>query len=91
MTMLGNSLIGIGALASLIGMNGFIDTRKVDRRFKTGYKNNEPDTRNFGRSCKILFSGIGACLFGLTINHIWDSEVAQIRSSATHNEAGHDG
>ncbi|WP_081538621.1 lysozyme inhibitor LprI family protein [Burkholderia stagnalis] len=91
MTMLGNSLIGIGALASLIGINGFIDTRKVDRRFKTGYKNNEPDFRNFGRSCKILLCGIGACLLGLTINHILDSEIARIRSLATQNEAAHDG
>ncbi|RQS06156.1 DUF1311 domain-containing protein [Burkholderia sp. Bp9002] len=91
MTTLGNSLIGIGALASLIGINGFIDKRKVDRRFKTGYKNNEPDSRNFGRSCKILLCGIGACLFGLTINHIVDTEVARIRSSATQNEAGYDG
>ncbi|MXN76026.1 DUF1311 domain-containing protein [Burkholderia sp. 4701] len=91
MTTLGNSLIGIGALASLIGINGFIDKRKVDRRFRTGYKNNEPDSRNFGRSCKILLCGIGACLFGLAINHIVDSEVARVRTSATQNEAGHDG
>ncbi|WP_080425343.1 lysozyme inhibitor LprI family protein [Burkholderia ubonensis] len=91
MTMLGNSLIGIGALASLVGINGFIDTRKVDRRFRTGYKNNEPDSRNFGRSSKILLCGVGLCLVGLTINRILDSEVEPIRSLPTQNEVSHEG
>lgn len=80
MAILGNSLIGIGVLASLIGIGGFIDTRKVDRRFKTGYKNNEPDLRNFGLSSKILLSGIGLFLVGLTANRILDPEIAPIRS-----------
>ncbi|WP_230939780.1 lysozyme inhibitor LprI family protein [Burkholderia territorii] len=80
MAMLGKSLIGIGVLASLIGIGGFIDTRKVDRRFKTGYKNNEPDLRNFGLSCKILLSGIGLFLVGLTANRILDPGSAPIRS-----------
>jgi uncharacterized protein YecT (DUF1311 family) len=89
MAMLGNSLIGIGVLASLIGIGGFIDTRKVDRRFKTGYKNNEPDLRNFGRSCKILLSGIGLFLVGLAANRILDPGVAPIRSLQSRTETSY--
>ncbi|ACA96175.1 MULTISPECIES: lysozyme inhibitor LprI family protein [Burkholderia cepacia complex] len=89
MAMLGNSLIGIGVLASLIGVGGFIDTRKVDRRFKTGYKNNEPDLRNFGRSCKILLSGIGLFLVGLAANRILDPEIVPIRSSQFRTDASY--
>ncbi|WP_236862411.1 MULTISPECIES: lysozyme inhibitor LprI family protein [Burkholderia] len=73
-------------LASLIGIGGFIDTRKVDRRFKTGYKNNEPDSRNFGRSGKILLCGIGLFVFGLVVNRMSDSDV-----QATGNEVTHEG
>ncbi|EKS9886006.1 DUF1311 domain-containing protein [Burkholderia pyrrocinia] len=89
MAMLGNSLIGIGVLASLIGINGFIDTRKVDRRFKTGYKNNEPDSRNFGRSMKILLCGVGLCLIGLAANRLLDPEVEPIRSLPPQTGASH--
>ncbi|ALK32318.1 lysozyme inhibitor LprI family protein [Burkholderia plantarii] len=87
MTMLGNSLIGIGALASLIGISGFMDTRKVDRRFKTGYKNNAPDTRNFGRASKILLCGIGIFLVGLLVNRLFNSDVEPVQSSPIRNEA----
>ncbi|WP_175812565.1 lysozyme inhibitor LprI family protein [Burkholderia contaminans] len=86
MGVIGNSLVGIGVLASLIGIGGFIDTRKVDRRFKTGYKNNEPDSRNFGRSGKILLCGIGLFVFGLVVNRMSDSDV-----QATGNEVTHEG
>ncbi|MET1531884.1 lysozyme inhibitor LprI family protein [Burkholderia sola] len=89
MAMLGNSLIGIGVLASLIGIGGFIDTRKVDRRFKTGYKNNEPDLRNFGRSSKILLTGIGLFLVGLAANRILDPEIATIRSLQSQTDASY--
>ncbi|WP_368042275.1 lysozyme inhibitor LprI family protein [Burkholderia metallica] len=76
-------------LASLIGIGGFIDTRKVDRRFKTGYKNNEPDLRNFGLSSKILLSGIGLFLVGLAANHILDPEIAPIRSLQSRTDASY--
>lgn len=84
MGAIGNSLVGIGVLASLIGIGGFVDTRKVDRRFKTGYKNNEPDSRNFVRSGKILLCGIGLFVFGLVVNRISDSDVPATGNDVTH-------
>ncbi|VWB27688.1 PF07007 family protein [Burkholderia metallica] len=84
MALIGNSLVGIGLLASLIGIGGFVDTRKVDRRFKTGYKNNEPDSRNFARSGKVLLCGIGLFLFGLVVNSMSDSDIQATRTEATH-------
>lgn len=84
MAIVGNSLVGIGVLASLIGIGGFIDTRKVDRRFKTGYKNNEPDSRNFVRSGKILLCGIGLFLFGLVVNRISDADIQATRTEVSH-------
>ncbi|NHV28763.1 lysozyme inhibitor LprI family protein [Burkholderia sp. D-99] len=86
MAIVGNSLVGIGVLASLIGIGGFIDTRKVDRRFKTGYKNNEPDSRNFVRSGKILLCGIGLFLFGLMVNRISDTDMQSTRAEVTHED-----
>ncbi|MET3623892.1 lysozyme inhibitor LprI family protein [Burkholderia ambifaria] len=84
MAIIGNGLVGMGVLASLIGIGGFIDSRKVDRRFKTGYKNNEPDARNFVRSGKILLCGIGLFSFGLLINRISDSDTQPTRNEVTH-------
>jgi uncharacterized protein YecT (DUF1311 family) len=68
MAGLGIGLIVVGALIALAGIGGFIDTRKVDRRFKTGYKNNEPDTRNFSRAGRFLLYGVGVCVIGAAIN-----------------------
>lgn len=84
MAMIGNSLVGIGLLASLVGIGGFIDTRKVDRRFKTGYKNNEPDSRNFVRSGKVLLCGIGLFLFGLVANNMSVSDMQATRTGVSH-------
>lgn len=70
MAALGVGLIVVGALVALAGVGGFIDTRKVDRRFKTGYKNNAADTRNFGRADKFLLYGVGVCVIGAAINSI---------------------
>jgi hypothetical protein len=64
----GVGLIIVGALIALAGVGGYIDTRKADRRFKTGYKNNEPDTRNFGRAGRLLLYGVGVCVIGAAIN-----------------------
>ncbi|MFP3710073.1 lysozyme inhibitor LprI family protein [Paraburkholderia sp. SIMBA_009] len=61
-------MIVVGALVALAGVGGFIDTRKADRRFKTGYKNNEPDTRNFARAGRFVLYGIGICVIGAAIN-----------------------
>ena len=74
MSALGIGLIVIGALIALAGIGGFIDTRKVDRRFKTGYKNNEPDTRNFGRAGRFLLYGVGICVIGAAINSLSGSK-----------------
>src|SRR5260370_27881787 len=62
MSNFGVRLFFLGVLTGLIGVGGFFDTRKVDRRFKTGYKNNEPDNRNFGRAGKRILYGIGICI-----------------------------
>ena len=70
MAALGIGLIGVGALIALAGIGGFIDTRKVDRRFKTGYKNNEPDSRNFRRAGRFLLYGVGICVIGAAINSL---------------------
>jgi uncharacterized protein YecT (DUF1311 family) len=67
-------VISIGLLMILMSIGGFVDTRKVDRRFKTGYRNNEPDTRDFGRAGKTLLYGIGVCLVGGAINSFFGSK-----------------
>ncbi|GJH29254.1 hypothetical protein [Caballeronia novacaledonica] len=67
MGMLGGGLFLGGILMGLVGFGGFFDTRKVDRRFKTGYRNNEPDTRDFRRSAKRVMYGIGICIVGSAI------------------------
>lgn len=74
MADLGIGLIVVGAVVALAGIGGFIDTRKVDRRFKTGYKNNEPDTRNFGRAGKFLLYGVGVCVIGAAMNSFTGSK-----------------
>jgi hypothetical protein len=71
MTTLGNGLLLLGILTALVGIAGFFDTRKVDRRFKTGYRNNEPDTRNFGRSAKRVLYGVGICIVGAAISSLF--------------------
>jgi uncharacterized protein YecT (DUF1311 family) len=73
MADLGSGMLIVGALTTLAGIGGFIDTRKVDRRFRTGYKNNAPDNRNFARSGKVLLCGIGICVIGSAINNRFDS------------------
>lgn len=90
MSALGSGSIIVGVLMALGGIGGFIDTRKIDRRFKTGYKNNEPDTRDFGRSGKVLLCGMGVCLAGVAINSVSGSEgdgsgalVAQVHDAST--------
>ncbi|AXL53772.1 hypothetical protein DSC91_007384 [Paraburkholderia caffeinilytica] len=67
MSNFGVGLFLVGVLTGLIGVGGFFDTRKVDRRFKTGYKNNEPDNRNFGRAGKRILYGIGVCIVASAI------------------------
>lgn len=67
MANLGVGLFLLGILTALVGIGGFFDTRKVDRRFKTGYKNNEPDNRDFGRSAKRVLYGIGICVVGAAV------------------------
>ncbi|RBB38205.1 hypothetical protein DPV79_19215 [Burkholderia reimsis] len=74
MAALGSGLMVVGVLTALAGVGGFVDTRKVDRRYKTGYKNNEPDTRNFGRAGKVLLYGIGICIIGAAVNSFLDSK-----------------
>jgi hypothetical protein len=70
MDNIGIGLFLLGILVGLAGIGGFVDTRKVDRRFKTGYKNNEPDTRNFGRAGKRVLYGIGICIVGSAVVHL---------------------
>ncbi|MFM0351382.1 lysozyme inhibitor LprI family protein [Paraburkholderia sp. RL17-347-BIC-D] len=67
MDNIGVVLVLVGVVTGLVGVAGFFDTRKVDRRFKTGYKNNEPDTRNFGRAGKRMLYGIGICIVGMAV------------------------
>lgn len=67
MANFGLGLVLLGILTALVGISGFFDTRKVDRRFKTGYKNNEPDNRDFGRSGKRILYGIGICIVGAAV------------------------
>ncbi|MEI5999818.1 hypothetical protein H3V53_22200 [Paraburkholderia bengalensis] len=67
MANFGVGLVLLGILTALVGIGGFFDTRKVDRRFKTGYKNNEPDNRDFGRSGKRVLYGIGICIVGAAV------------------------
>ncbi|MFL9898883.1 hypothetical protein PQR71_12065 [Paraburkholderia fungorum] len=70
MDNIGVVLVLLGIVTGVVGIAGFFDTRKVDRRFKTGYKNNEPDTRNFGRSRKRVLYGIGICIVGMAVNQL---------------------
>ncbi|VVE06823.1 Lipoprotein LprI [Pandoraea communis] len=70
MDSLGIILIVIGVLIFFVGASGFADTRKVDRRYKTGYKNNAPDTRNFPRARRRVLWGVGIVIVGLAVNRI---------------------
>ncbi|AZQ54818.1 hypothetical protein [Burkholderia cenocepacia] len=70
MANFGVGLVLLGILTALVGIGGFFDTRKVDRRFKTGYKNNEPDNRDFGRSAKRVLYGIGICIVGAAVTSL---------------------
>lgn len=70
MANLGVGLVLLGILTTLVGIGGFFDTRKVDRRYKTGYKNNEPDNRDFGRSAKRVLYGAGICIVGAAITSL---------------------
>lgn len=64
---IGVVILLVGIVTVLIGIAGFVDTRKVDRRYKTGYKNNEPDSRSFGRAGKRLLYGIGISIVGCAV------------------------
>lgn len=86
MAALGSGLMVAGVLTALAGIGGFIDTRKVDRRYRTGYKNNEPDSRNFGRAGKILLVGIGMCFIGGAVNNLVDSHDGTIASSSSQSQ-----
>lgn len=81
MAALGSGLMVVGALTAFVGVGGFVDTRKVDRRFKTGYKNNERDNRNFARAGKIMLYGIGICIVGGAINNFLDRSSGSAMSS----------
>ncbi|MEN8517957.1 hypothetical protein [Burkholderia sp. RS02] len=70
MANFGVGLVLLGILTALVGIGGFFDTRKVDRRFKTGYKNNEPDNRDFGRSAKRVLYGVGICIVGAAVTSL---------------------
>ncbi|WP_063902337.1 lysozyme inhibitor LprI family protein [Burkholderia ubonensis] len=91
MAAIGGGMILIGILTTIVGVSGFVDTRKVDRRFKTGYKNNEPDTRNFGRAAKRVIYGVGICIVGAAVNNLTDSKTSspplpQAQSTSEPNE-----
>jgi uncharacterized protein YecT (DUF1311 family) len=87
MAALGSGLIVVGVLTALVGVGGFVDTRKVDRRYRTGYKNNEPDSRNIGRARKVLLYGIGICIIGAAINSILDPENGSSPAAVVQNES----
>jgi uncharacterized protein YecT (DUF1311 family) len=87
MAALGIGLIVVGALIALAGIGGFIDSRKVDRRFKTGYKNNEPDTRNFGRAGRFVLYGVGVCVIGAAINSFTGSNDEAPPVAATNDQS----
>jgi hypothetical protein len=89
MAAIGSGIILVGVLAAVVGVGGFVDTRKVDRRFKTGYRNNEPDNRNFGRAAKRVLYGIGICIVGAAVNNLTPLDgVKQHGRSATTILAG---
>ncbi|MFM0643410.1 hypothetical protein PQR14_03700 [Paraburkholderia bryophila] len=92
MDNIGVVLVFLGVVTGLVGIGGFFDTRKVDRRFKTGYKNNEPDTRDFGRSGKRILCGIGICIAGAAVNQLTSpsrpsSEVAPVNTVSSPQDA----
>ena len=64
---IGGVILLVGIVTVLVGIAGFVDTRKVDRRYKTGYKHNEPDGRSFGRAGKRLLYGIGISIAGCAV------------------------
>ena len=82
MANLGVGLVLLGILTALVGIGGFFDTRKVDRRFKTGYKNNEPDNRDFGRSAKRVLYGIGICIVGAAVTSLSSPSGQSVPSSS---------
>jgi hypothetical protein len=67
MNSIGLVVVIFGTLIVLLGLAGFVDTRTVDRRFKTGYRNNEADTRNFGHSIKRAVYGVGVIVVGAAV------------------------
>lgn len=68
-----------GAGTFLAGVGGFVDGRKVDRRFKTGYKNNAPDTRNFRQARKRVMWGAGICIVAMVVGALSSSNEHQQR------------
>ncbi|MFM0002049.1 hypothetical protein PQR57_13555 [Paraburkholderia dipogonis] len=68
-----------GAGTFLAGVGGFVDGRKVDRRFKTGYRNNAPDTRNFRQARKRVMWGGGICIVAMVAGTLSSSNEDQQR------------
>lgn len=74
MATISGGLMLVGALTVIVGMAGFVDTRQVDRRYRTGYKYNAPDSRNFPRARRRLLYGIAMCIIGATANGLTESK-----------------
>lgn len=82
MSSLGIILIVVGVLTLFVGVSGFADTRKVDRRYRTGYKNNEPDTRNFPQARRRMLWGVGIVIVGLAVNSLTGARDAAPKEGA---------
>jgi hypothetical protein len=67
MINLGGGFIVAGILTAAMGLSGFIDKQKVERRSKAGHENDESDHRHFGRSEKCVLFGIGLCIVGAIV------------------------
>lgn len=52
----------IGILVIFTGFAAGTDSRKSDRRFKSGYKNNEEDSSDIGLAFKLICTGILVCV-----------------------------
>lgn len=87
MSNFGIAVLFFGILVALAGIGGFFDTRKVDRRFKTGYKDNAPDNRDFGRSGKHLLYGVGISIVGAAIISLSSPSSSQSAATASQSES----
>ncbi|WP_158899268.1 hypothetical protein [Burkholderia sp. L27(2015)] len=59
-----------GVVTILVGFSGFVDTRKVDRRFRTGYRNNAIDSRDIPRAKKRFLLGVAICMVAFGIGSL---------------------